>query len=105
MVAGGVIGFSLGVLVTYVQPTDWEQYKIKLGSREKDHDFDVIRFSNVSTHRTPTTKIKILCWVMTNPDNHKTKALYVKWTWSRRCDKVLFMSSSAGKLGYLFDIL
>lgn len=98
MVAGGIMGFSLGILVSYVQPADWEQFKIKLGSR--DDDQDVIYLSNAYKHRaaipSPAKKLKLLCWIMTNPDNHKTKALYVKWTWSKRCDKVLFMSSATG---------
>lgn len=94
------MGFSLGILVSYVQPVDWELYKTKLGTRDKDLDFDLISPNNVSTHRarTPTTlkKSRLLCWIMTNPENHKTKALYVKLTWSKRCDKVLFMSSAPG---------
>ncbi|XP_063063568.1 glycoprotein-N-acetylgalactosamine 3-beta-galactosyltransferase 1-A-like [Engraulis encrasicolus] len=38
-------------------------------------------------------KVRILCWVMTAPKNHQTKARHVKATWSRRCNRVVFMSS------------
>jgi glycoprotein-N-acetylgalactosamine 3-beta-galactosyltransferase len=39
--------------------------------------------------------VKILCWVVTTPDNHKTKAIHIKNTWGRRCNKLLFMSSQS----------
>lgn len=38
-------------------------------------------------------KVRILCWVMTGPDNLHSKARHVKATWSRHCNTVLFMSS------------
>lgn len=32
---------------------------------------------------------------MTNPKNHQTKARHVKRTWGTRCNKIIFMSSTA----------
>lgn len=38
-------------------------------------------------------KVRILCWVMTGPNNLEKKARHVKTTWSRHCNIVVFMSS------------
>ena len=47
--------------------------------------------------------VRILCWIMTSPPNHKTKATAVKDTWGRRCNYLLFVSSEGGKYFMLFN--
>uniref|UniRef100_A0A1I8MCZ9 N-acetylgalactosaminide beta-1,3-galactosyltransferase n=1 Tax=Musca domestica TaxID=7370 RepID=A0A1I8MCZ9_MUSDO len=36
---------------------------------------------------------RVLCWIMTQPENHLIKAIHIRHTWGRRCNKLLFISS------------
>lgn len=40
-----------------------------------------------------SSKVRILCWIMTTPENLEKKAAAVKNTWAKRCNKALFFSS------------
>ncbi|ELU10340.1 hypothetical protein CAPTEDRAFT_176711 [Capitella teleta] len=45
--------------------------------------------------RRLAAEVRVLCWIMTNPSNIKSKARHVKATWGKRCNIILFMSSQA----------
>ncbi|XP_017482249.1 PREDICTED: glycoprotein-N-acetylgalactosamine 3-beta-galactosyltransferase 1-like [Rhagoletis zephyria] len=49
--------------------------------------------NNTTLAERLANKVRILCWVMTTPANHKTKALHVRRTWGRRCNRLLFVTS------------
>ncbi|KAF7692020.1 glycoprotein-N-acetylgalactosamine 3-beta-galactosyltransferase 1 [Silurus meridionalis] len=40
------------------------------------------------------SKLRILCWIMTHPNNLEKKAKHVRATWAKHCDMVLYMSSN-----------
>lgn len=48
-------------------------------------------------------QVKILCWVMTGPQNLEKKAKHVKVTWVQHCHRVFFMSSEEIKTSLLWD--
>ena len=54
-------------------------------------------FPPVFINYTKTTTIpgpRLLCMVLTTPVNYLTKTVHVQATWGRRCDTLLFLSSS-----------
>ncbi|KFB49838.1 AGAP012265-PA-like protein [Anopheles sinensis] len=42
-----------------------------------------------------TESVRVLCWIMTTPENHQSKVVHLQQTWGARCNKLLIMSSVA----------
>ncbi|XP_067671690.1 glycoprotein-N-acetylgalactosamine 3-beta-galactosyltransferase 1-B-like [Haliotis asinina] len=86
--------FSLGVLNE--SKDSREEFQKSLGQYLSGN----ISFEDLHLHEdsdalsTPLyQKERVLCWIMTSPQNLNVKARVVRDTWARRCNKVLFMSS------------
>ncbi|KAE8596317.1 hypothetical protein XENTR_v10016052 [Xenopus tropicalis] len=66
---------------------------------QMDFNADAQQHHDEDTHVADDlySKVKILCWVMTGPQNLDKKTKHVKATWAQRCNKVLYMSSEENK--------
>lgn len=58
-----------------------------------------------SVARRLKNEVRVLCWIMTSPENIATKAVHVNATWGRHCNLILFMSSKASEPGVDDDYL
>uniref|UniRef100_A0A8C2IIW1 Glycoprotein-N-acetylgalactosamine 3-beta-galactosyltransferase 1 n=1 Tax=Cyprinus carpio TaxID=7962 RepID=A0A8C2IIW1_CYPCA len=42
-----------------------------------------------------SSRVHVLCWIMTRPENHLKKLLHVCATWAKYCNQVLYMTSQS----------
>lgn len=61
-----------------------------------DHKDGAHAYENSSIAQQLYNEVRVLCWVLTKPDNHQKKAQHVKRTWGSRCNKLIFMSTIEG---------
>jgi len=72
---GFLVGFMFCLVTIYLIPLDSLDIHRKIRSLE------------IKAHP------KIVCMILTHPNNHQSKAIHVKDTWGSHCDKLIFMST------------
>ncbi|XP_075707191.1 glycoprotein-N-acetylgalactosamine 3-beta-galactosyltransferase 1-like [Rhinoderma darwinii] len=76
---GDKLQFNHFLKMSYESPWKW--------------NIDVASVSDSSISEELERKVRVLCWIMTAPNNLNAKALHVKYSWTRHCNVTLFMSS------------
>lgn len=101
------IGFFIGSFVVLVPFIFYKDHQVtakqKFDRRLIFHEQSEVegqKLYNETLSNKLFNEVKILCMIMTHPENHRTKAVHVKNTWGRRCNKLVFISS---KLDLILD--
>jgi glycoprotein-N-acetylgalactosamine 3-beta-galactosyltransferase len=96
---GIILGISLSTIFLYPKKLSMTLYNLR---QQKTKQVDMRNSGNFTLNQYNrsmavelTRDIRVLCWVLTMPENHKKKAIHVKNTWGKRCNKLIFMSTSA----------
>ncbi|XP_078285130.1 glycoprotein-N-acetylgalactosamine 3-beta-galactosyltransferase 1-like [Rhinoraja longicauda] len=114
-VCGAGLGF-LGcyVLINILGPTIMQHnpmflndlHKAKYDSDHHQHqNLERTMAFNIKQHKDENrsladdlyNRVRILCWVMTMPNNLEKKTKHVKATWAKKCNVILYMSSEENK--------
>ncbi|KAH9492928.1 Glycoprotein-N-acetylgalactosamine 3-beta-galactosyltransferase 1 [Bulinus truncatus] len=75
-------------------PACIEQYQATVKNENQTKLEDLIKDENDRVAKELFDKVRVTCWIMTSPSNLYSKAIHLKNTWTKKCHKVLFMSSA-----------
>lgn len=82
---GIFIGFTTFLCIYSVYRTEDKVLELTIQNK---------RQQNTSLADKLFNEIKIICLVVTHPENHKTKAKHVKDTWGHKCNKLVFLTTA-----------
>jgi hypothetical protein len=78
--------FFLGVLIGIYASNYFTNRKFHANKESSNlrQQNDAMSFYDANLSEKLFNEIKVLCMIMTNPKNHKSKAIHVKKTWGKR---------------------
>ncbi|KAH8260555.1 hypothetical protein KR038_006219 [Drosophila bunnanda] len=91
---------ALGLVLGIVLAVSFDYFHVSKGNLETRESQDEIAQENRTEENLANwlyNETRVLCMVLTMPHNHESKALAVKRTWGRRCNKLIFISSQEDK--------
>lgn len=91
---GVILGFLFYQCLVrfYVNETDSSNLKLVDSYKESSNGVSFELYENVLAERL-YNEVRIVCWINMLGKYHKTKAIHIKNTWGRRCNKLIFMSN------------
>lgn len=92
LLVGIFVGFSLAQIFIKLMQADQLLINAHYFAAKKESIFHASHDnSNISNFLR--NEVRVLCWIMTYPENHKSKARHIKETWGKRCNHLIFISS------------
>ncbi|XP_060717697.1 glycoprotein-N-acetylgalactosamine 3-beta-galactosyltransferase 1 isoform X2 [Tachysurus vachellii] len=90
---GGFVGFVLLHMNLNFITDQTLDFTFKSTFRLRDIAISIVKSDDVA--KQLSSKVQILCWIMTQPKNLELKTKHVQATWAKHCNMVLYMSSIA----------
>lgn len=104
------ITYLIGFLIGFFSISQFSHKKIvstNLAKVKNVSSIDMLQNETINTAETSIVEVKklrILCFLNTRPLNHKSRAVHIKATWAKHCDKLLFASTltdvNLGAIGF-----
>lgn len=90
-----LIGLAIGIVLNIF---------FSSGELNTKTSYQIHRLEKVERSIDEVKKLRILCFLNTNPASHSTRAVHILNTWSKHCDNLLFASTltdiNLGALGF-----